>query len=143
MRDWATNIYPLFRIYIVEGFKKYIKLKHLPSLINVFNNFRPEKLKKYNCSGTIADFAVAMLCNLDKPVMSYQMAASWGYFNCRTSTWNSNLLKEANFPIDLLPEVSSSGSIAGRLAGCWHSIPQETPVGKTTLIRSLKGWFDK
>ncbi|CAG9831295.1 unnamed protein product [Diabrotica balteata] len=91
---------------------------------------QPEKLTKYNCSGTIADFAVAMLCNLDKPVISYQNAASWGYFNCRTSEWNTELLTNASFPVELLPEVRASGEIAGLLAGNWHSVPKGTPIGK-------------
>nr|CAI5842589.1 unnamed protein product [Callosobruchus analis] len=90
---------------------------------------KPEKLKKYNCSGTIADFAVAMLCNMDQPVMSYQNAASWGYFNCATNQWNKELLQEADFPVNLLPEVGESGAVAGNLAGDWHSIPKGTPVG--------------
>ncbi|XP_072382089.1 sedoheptulokinase-like [Diabrotica undecimpunctata] len=90
---------------------------------------KPEKLTKYNCSGTIADFAVAMLCNLDKPVISYQNAASWGYFNCRTSEWNTELLENASFPVELLPEVRASGEIAGLLAGNWHSVPKGTPIG--------------
>ncbi|XP_057668448.1 sedoheptulokinase-like isoform X2 [Diorhabda carinulata] len=90
---------------------------------------KPEKLRRFNHSGTIADFAVAMLCNLDRPVMSCQNAASWGYFNCRTSEWNIDILKNANFPVELLPEVKASGKIAGYLAGNWHSVPKGTPVG--------------
>lgn len=50
--------------------------------------YRPEKLEKFNCAGTIQDFVVAMLCNLKKPIMSVQNAASWGYFDTSSSQWN-------------------------------------------------------
>lgn len=92
-------------------------------------NFRPEKLSNFNCAGTIADFIIAMLCNLDKPIMSYQMAASWGYFNCVEYQWDMHNLREADFPIELLPEVRASGEIAGNLVGNWYCIPGGTPIG--------------
>lgn len=92
--------------------------------------FRPDKLKKYNCAGTIADFAVSILCNLDKPVMSYQNAASWGYFDCTDNNWNLDLLKNEDFPTDLLPEIRAPGDFAGVLTENWHSIPKGTAIGK-------------
>lgn len=92
--------------------------------------FRPEKLKKFNCAGTIQDFAVAMLCDLDKPVMSVQNAASWGYFDCTEGAWNEKILQSAGFPVSLLPQVYKSGEIAGVLADNWHTIPKGTPIGK-------------
>ncbi|KAJ8932734.1 hypothetical protein NQ314_014431 [Rhamnusium bicolor] len=90
---------------------------------------KPEILEKYNCSGTIHDFAVAMLCNLDKPIMSPQNAASWGYFDCTNYKWNCDILENAGFPISLLPEVKQSSEMAGFLAENWHSIPKGTPIG--------------
>lgn len=103
---------------------------------NFFFN-RPDKLKKFNCAGTIQDFAVAMLCNLKQPVMSVQNAASWGYFDPVKSEWNIDLLKEADFPIHLLPRVGESGTQAGILAESWHSIPAGTPIGNTVQYLSL------
>ena len=47
-----------------------------------------EALDEFDCASTIQDFLVAMLCGLDKPVMSVQNAASWGYFNTTSRTWN-------------------------------------------------------
>lgn len=91
---------------------------------------RPEKLEKYNCAGTIADFVVSILCNLNKPVMSYQNAASWGYFDCTDNNWNLDLLKNENFPIELLPEIRAPGDLAGVLTENWHSIPKGTAIGK-------------
>lgn len=90
---------------------------------------RPEKLNKFNCAGTVQDFAVAMLCNLMKPVMSVQNAASWGYFNLSSNKWNIEILKSADFPVQLLPEVIDSGKVAGYLAETWHGIPAGIPVG--------------
>ncbi|XP_014262375.1 sedoheptulokinase-like [Cimex lectularius] len=89
---------------------------------------RPEKLKTFNCAGTIQDFAVAMLCELKKPVMSVQNAASWGYFDTNSAEWNTEILDSAGFPVELLPKVVPSGEIAGRLTETWHSIPAGTPV---------------
>ncbi|KAF7272156.1 sedoheptulokinase-like isoform X2 [Rhynchophorus ferrugineus] len=90
---------------------------------------KPEKLKKYNCAATITDFAVSILCNLSKPVMSNQCAASWGYFNCKTNSWNTELLEKAGFPVDFLPVIKDSSQIAGHLVECWHGIPKGTPIG--------------
>ncbi|XP_030754440.1 sedoheptulokinase-like isoform X2 [Sitophilus oryzae] len=90
---------------------------------------KPEKLKKYNCAGTITDFAIAILCNLDKPVMANQNAASWGYFDCKTNSWNTELLKGSGFPVDLLPDIRDTSQLAGRLVDSWHGIPKGTPIG--------------
>ncbi|XP_044753729.1 sedoheptulokinase-like isoform X2 [Coccinella septempunctata] len=90
---------------------------------------RPDEMEKYNRAGTIQDFAVSMLCDSDTHYISEQNAASWGYFNCRTYKWNLEMLEEAGFPIEILPEIKMSGQIAGYLADTWHSIPQGTPIG--------------
>lgn len=92
--------------------------------------FRPCKLEKYNCSGTIQDFVVCMLGSMEKPVMSPQNAASWGYFNCEYNDWNRSILSKAGFPVDLLPNIAESGAIVGYLNEGWHGIPKGTPIGK-------------
>ncbi|NXR98262.1 SHPK Sedoheptulokinase, partial [Oxylabes madagascariensis] len=51
----------------------------------------PDFLKAYDAAGTIQDYVVAMLCDLQKPLMSVQNAASWGYFNCRNKSWNTDI----------------------------------------------------
>ena len=88
----------------------------------------PEDLSLYNCAGTIQDFFVAMLCDLDFPVMSIQNAASWGYFNTQEKSWNLDILKSVDFPIHLLPKVVDPGSAAGSLSKAWYGIPRETQV---------------
>lgn len=89
----------------------------------------PENLVNFNCSGTVQDFAVALLCNLQKPFMSSQNAASWGYFNTSTNTWNKEILEKSNFPVHLLPEVVKPNEIVGTLPNSWFGIPVGTPVG--------------
>lgn len=70
-----------------------------------------------------------MLCNLQKPITSVQLAASWGYFDCKNSSWNLEILETGGFPMNLLPDVVESGQVAGELADNWHTIPKGTPVG--------------
>ncbi|XP_040543306.1 sedoheptulokinase isoform X1 [Gallus gallus] len=89
----------------------------------------PDFLKSYDAAGTIHDYVVAMLCDLKKPLMSVQNAASWGYFNSRNKSWNTDILKKSGFPVHLLPEVGDPGSIAGRTICAWHGIPKGTKVG--------------
>ncbi|XP_005240551.1 sedoheptulokinase [Falco peregrinus] len=89
----------------------------------------PDFLKSYDAAGTIHDYVVAMLCDLKKPLMSIQNAASWGYFNSRKKSWNTDILKKSGFPVHLLPEVGDPGSIAGRTICAWHGIPRGAKVG--------------
>ncbi|NWZ23515.1 SHPK Sedoheptulokinase, partial [Asarcornis scutulata] len=89
----------------------------------------PDFLKCYDAAGTIHDYVVAMLCDLKKPLMSIQNATSWGYFNAKTKSWNTDVLKKSGFPLHLLPEVGDPGSIAGRTICAWHGIPKGTEVG--------------
>ncbi|KAG7483759.1 hypothetical protein MATL_G00041680 [Megalops atlanticus] len=90
---------------------------------------RPEFLAEFTTAGTIHDYVVAMLCGLDKCVMTTQNAASWGYFNTNMNQWNLDILKDAGFPVHLLPEPVQSGSCAGLTCSEWHGIPARTPVG--------------
>ncbi|KAJ1071326.1 hypothetical protein K5549_001618 [Capra hircus] len=89
----------------------------------------PEFLKSYDTAGTIHDYVVAMLCGLARPLMSDQNAASWGYFNTTSQSWNLEILKAAGFPVQLLPDVAEPGSVAGRTSQAWFEIPRGTQVG--------------
>ncbi|VDK73003.1 unnamed protein product [Dibothriocephalus latus] len=42
----------------------------------------------WTCAGTIADLLVVGLTEIPKPIMSPQMAASWGYFDVEHSQWD-------------------------------------------------------
>lgn len=74
-----------------------------------------------------------MLCGLESPVMSEQNAASWGYYDCVSSQWNSALLAEGGFPVHLLPLVVPAGGVAGTLHQAWLGIPEGTPVGERSF----------
>lgn len=89
---------------------------------------RPRELERFDRAGAVQDLVVAMLCGLDRPVMSTQTAASWGYFDTVDGQWNTDLLREAGFPVDLLPDVVEPGAVAGRLEHPWYGIPAGTPV---------------
>ncbi|XP_015994334.2 sedoheptulokinase [Rousettus aegyptiacus] len=89
----------------------------------------PEFLKSYDAAGTIHDYVVAMLCGLPRPLMSDQNAASWGYFNTRSQTWNLEILRASGFPIHLLPDIAEPASVAGRTSHAWFEIPKGTQVG--------------
>ncbi|XP_021784250.2 sedoheptulokinase isoform X2 [Papio anubis] len=89
----------------------------------------PEFLKSYDAAGTIHDYVVAMLCGLPRPLMSDQNAASWGYFNTQSQSWNVEILRSSGFPVHLLPDIAEPGSVAGRTSHMWLEIPEGTEVG--------------
>ncbi|XP_036743284.2 sedoheptulokinase [Manis pentadactyla] len=89
----------------------------------------PEFLKSYDAAGTIHDYVVAMLCGLPRSLMSDQNAASWGYFNTWSQSWNLEILRTSGFPIHLLPDITKPGSVAGRTSHAWFNIPEGTQVG--------------
>lgn len=69
-----------------------------------------------------------MVCGLQKPIMSAQNAAGWGYFDTETRTWNTETLEGGGFPVHLLPEVTIAGNIVGHMPHTWYGIPEGTPV---------------
>lgn len=89
---------------------------------------KPEKLKNFQYSGTVQDFVVTMLCDLEAPVMSDQNAASWGFFNTEKNEWNIDILQLVDFPVKLLPKINKSREFAGKLNASWNGIPEGTPV---------------
>ncbi|KAM5179774.1 sedoheptulokinase isoform 2-T2 [Mantella aurantiaca] len=95
----------------------------------VFWKSSQDFLHEYDAAGTIQDYVVSMLCGMKTPLMSVQNAASWGYFNTRTKTWNVDILQGQGFPVSLLPPVVDAGCIAGKSSYDWCGIPQGTEVG--------------
>ncbi|PIK60560.1 putative sedoheptulokinase [Apostichopus japonicus] len=61
--------------------------------------------------------------------MSVQNAASWGYFNCQSGTWNTEILSSAGFPTRLLPKIQEPGSRAGSMPTAWFGLTTGTKVG--------------
>ncbi|XP_015913667.1 sedoheptulokinase [Parasteatoda tepidariorum] len=89
---------------------------------------KPDLIEQYDAAGTVQDLVVTMISGLERPIMSAQNAAGWGYFDTETRTWNTERLKEADFPLRLLPEVTIAGNIVGRMPTAWYGIPAGTPV---------------
>lgn len=84
--------------------------------------------EQFDCAGTVMDFVVAAVCDLDKPVTSDQLAASFGYFNIHTRSWNTEILLSCGFPVNILPEIHPAGQAAGHLIQGLEHIPAGTPV---------------
>ncbi|RWS11814.1 sedoheptulokinase-like protein [Dinothrombium tinctorium] len=82
----------------------------------------PVFLSQFTHSGTIMDFVVAMICDLNKPVMSTQNAASFGFYELTEEKWDASSLTAVHFPIDLLPKIVKAGSVAAPLAKKWTNI---------------------
>lgn len=55
------------------------------------NRHEPGCLECYCCAATVQDLLVAVLCDLEEPLMSTHNASSWGYFDPITKQWNTNL----------------------------------------------------
>jgi len=55
------------------------------------NRHEPGCLECYQCAGTVQDLLVTLLCDLEKPLMSFHNAASWGYFDAVCGAWNTDL----------------------------------------------------
>lgn len=89
---------------------------------------KPNYLSQFNRCGTIMDFIVAMILDLSHPIMSDQNAASFGYFDSVKMDWNRDILAEAGFPVNILPQVVPSTESAGQLPHDWFDIPAGTPV---------------
>ncbi|XP_023322512.1 sedoheptulokinase isoform X2 [Eurytemora carolleeae] len=93
-----------------------------------FLHNRTEYIKQFDRFGTIMDFIVAMILGLEFPVMADQNAASFGYFDSINMNWNKDLLQEAGFSTNLLPQVVRAGISAGNLVKDWFDVPAGTPV---------------
>ncbi|XP_071946632.1 sedoheptulokinase-like [Antedon mediterranea] len=97
--------------------------KNIPSFFGSNTNVR------FDCAGTIMDMLTAILCGLVKPVMSVQNAASWGFYNTVTNSWNKQILQNTGFPINLLPNVIQPARKVGELKASWLGIPKGAGVG--------------
>ena len=91
---------------------------------------RPDELEKYTHAATVQDLVTALLCGLERPAMSVQTAASWGYCDAATAAWETDKLAEAGFPVRLLPGLVHSEQSVGALAEPWEGIPAGTSVGE-------------
>lgn len=51
----------------------------------------PGCLERFRCAVTVQDLLVTVLCDLEAPLMTSHDAASWGYFDPITVTWNTDV----------------------------------------------------
>ncbi|KAM7539352.1 hypothetical protein Aperf_G00000048625 [Anoplocephala perfoliata] len=79
--------------------------------------------------GTVADFLVAALASLKRPIMSPQMAMSWGYFDAENNCWDFSALNASGYNLThLLPDIVPCGTVVGKLAFDWEGIPAGASV---------------
>ncbi|KAL5106299.1 Sedoheptulokinase [Taenia crassiceps] len=91
--------------------------------------FRPIQHTPWTCIGTVADFLVACLASLQRPVMSPQMAMSWGYFDVENNSWDFHALNASGFTLThLLPEIVPCGTEVGKLTFDWEGVPAGAKV---------------
>ncbi|XP_055861455.1 sedoheptulokinase-like isoform X2 [Biomphalaria glabrata] len=83
---------------------------------------------QYTCCGSIVDYLVAVLCGLDHPVTSDQLAASFGYFDETLCHWSSILQEDKEFPVHLLPTIVRSGEKVGQVNSSFQDWPTDVPV---------------
>lgn len=62
---------------------------------------------------TISDYIAMKLCGNTSPVLSSDMAASWGCFNLRTHEFMYNALRNAGVNVSYLPEVIRGYHVIG------------------------------
>ena len=104
-------------------------------------------LENHANASTVQDYLVALLCDLDHAVTDPTNAASWGFFDIRQLEWNRQKTSIAGIPLNLLPEVLQTGSVAGRLSneyslrwGLREGIPVTTAIGdnQASLFSTLE-----
>ncbi|XP_067573520.1 sedoheptulokinase isoform X2 [Pseudorca crassidens] len=67
------------------------------------------------------------LASLPRPESHLSVATGFG---CATIFWLlKNRLRDAGFPVHLLPDVTEPGNVAGRTSRAWFEIPKGTQVG--------------
>ncbi|XP_067930115.1 sedoheptulokinase-like [Watersipora subatra] len=93
-----------------------------------FAKHAPTYLEQFTHAGTIADFVVAMLCDLPAVVISDHNAYSWGYYDMDKVCWQTDVLDNTEFPIRLLPTIVSAGTVVGQTTLSWSALPPDVDV---------------
>ncbi|XP_027196167.2 sedoheptulokinase-like [Dermatophagoides pteronyssinus] len=84
--------------------------------------FKPDYLNQFDRCGTIMDWFVCLLCRLNIVSISIHNAHAWAYLDPIKPGWNLDILKQAEFPVHLLPKPVESNVIVGQTQFQWHSI---------------------
>lgn len=90
---------------------------------------------------TISDYIAMKLCGKNSPVLSSDMAASWGCFNLRTHEFMYDSLRSAGVDVSYLPEVVRGYHVIGHTK---DNVPVVCSVGdnQAAVKGSLKGSDD-
>jgi sedoheptulokinase len=92
----------------------------------------PTTLSRYTAAATIHDHVVMLLTGNPRPFTDPSDAASFGCFNLRERTWCNDLIRRANIPEQLLPEIRVAGEQVGSLCAEFATrwgVPEEIPIG--------------
>lgn len=74
---------------------------------------------------TIADYLGMVLTGQKKPLMHVSMAASLGFFDVRTNSFDTEMLKNAGVDLSLLPAVTDDIAVLGT----YRSVPVTVAIG--------------
>lgn len=91
-----------------------------------------DEIINYKYCGTIQDFVVWVLTGSNAtPLIDPTNAASWGLYDIKNKCWDAKALKNAGVPINMLPKIVSSGTIAGNISVKYShelDIPENVPL---------------
>jgi sedoheptulokinase len=69
------------------------------------------------CYGTaVQDLLVARLTKQKQLLIDTSMAASWGFFNNKSQTWDYEVIKSTGIDLNMLPKILPCGEVAGELS---------------------------
>ena len=65
---------------------------------------------------TVQDLLVAKLTKHKQLLIDTSMAASWGFFDIKSQTWDYEAIKSTGINLNMLPKILPCGDIAGKLS---------------------------
>jgi sedoheptulokinase len=98
-------------------------------------------------AATIGDWVAARLGGRAAPVTDPTDAASWGLLDLKRLDWDRTAVRQAGFPVELLPRIQPCGSPCGQLdaaladrLGLRAGIPIATAIGdnQASLLATLR-----
>lgn len=106
---------------------------------NLKNNLIPKSTRYIS---TIADYVSMILSGRKIPVIDYNNAASWGFFNLDKLQFEYSLLDKVNIDGSHIPEVVKSGTVIGELKNkcpvvCATGDNQASILGSTKNLKEM------
>lgn len=97
-----------------------------------YAKYDPKLLGRFDASGTIHDLVLARATARKKTVIDPSNAASWGFFDLYSRSWNEAAAGRVGVPREMLPSLAPSGAIVGLLSDSFAArwgVPAGIPVG--------------